>query len=269
VSDLASSRAKAYSFLASVYLQVPRKELITEFLNHPPFSIDSQGMKTLNEFLSHNKLTPPELLHERLGREHLRLFGGLAHRHSPPPPYESVWTGEGKVMGKATVNVLKIYGEARVELTTRTTEPPDHIGIELAYLSYLCTKEADARRSTDANATAKYLHMQYDFLRHHVERWVPNFCQHIAKDDRTGFYRGIATVTKEFVLADSEAIQEELRKNGSEQFSEKIVTEAFKSPQTNEKEQQLENFDNLHKAVRLVRSRQLTARNVGRDAEDV
>jgi len=235
MSNLASSRAKAYSFLASTYLQVPTKELITEFLNHPPFSIESQGMKTLNEFLSHNKLTPPELLHERLAREHLRLFGGLAYGHSPPPPYESVWEGEGKLMGKAAVNVLKIYGEAGVELTAPTTEPPDHVGIELAYLSYLCSKEADARRSTDANATAKHLRMQYDFLRHHVERWVPNFCQRIAKDDRIRFYRGIATLTKEFVLADIETILEELRKNGSEQFNEEIVTEAFKPPQTDEK----------------------------------
>jgi TorA maturation chaperone TorD len=234
MSNLASSRAKAYSFLASMYLQVPTKEVITEFLNRPPFAIESEGMKMLNEFLSRNKLTPPELLHERLAREHLRLFGGLALGHSPPPPYESVWRGEDKLMGKVTASVLKMYGEAGVQLTAGTTEPPDHIGIELSYLSYLCSREANARRSSSAVDRANYPRMQYVFLRHHVGKWVPGFCQHIAKADRTGFYRGIATLTMEFVLADSDTILEELNKNSSEQSSEEISAEALRSPQTDE-----------------------------------
>jgi TorA maturation chaperone TorD len=212
---LASLRAKAYSFLASIFLEVPTKELIVESLKHPPLSMDSQGIKTLNEFLSQNELTPPERLHERLAREHLRLFGGLAHGHSPPPPYESVWRGEGKLMGKTTVAVLKAYGEAGVELTSGVKEPPDHVALELGYLSYLCGKEAEARMSNDAYGAARNLRLQYDFLHHHVQRWVPNLCEHITKTDKTGFYRGIAILTREFILEDSAAILEKLREASS------------------------------------------------------
>jgi TorA maturation chaperone TorD len=214
-SDLTSSRAKAYSFLASMYLRVPTKEVITEFLNRPPFTIESQGMKMLNEFLSRNKFAPTELLHERLAREHLRLFGGLTYGRSPPPPYESVWRGEGKLMGKVTASVLRTYNEAGMELASGTTEPPDHIGIELSYLSYLCSRQADAHRSRDSTDTARYSRMQYDFLRQHVLRWVPSFCQQIAQADTTGFYRGIAILTKEFLLADSYDVPEELGKDNS------------------------------------------------------
>jgi TorA maturation chaperone TorD len=190
-------------------------ELVREFLNHASFSIESEGTKILDEFLSHNKHTSPDLLYERLASEHARLFGGLAYGHSPPPPYESVWSGEGRVMGQTTVAVLKVYAEAGMEVTPHITVPPDHIGIELSYLSHLCSKEAEARRGNDADATAKYLRMQHDFLHYHVQRWVPNFCRQIAKNDRTGLYRGIAILTTELVLADQRAIPEELREDNS------------------------------------------------------
>jgi TorA maturation chaperone TorD len=166
----------------------------------------------LNEFLTRNKLFLPELLRERLAQEHLRLFGGLTYGRSPPPPYESVWRGEGKLMGKVTSSVLRTYNEAGMELASGTTEPPDHVGVELSYLSYLCSKEADAHRSCDSTEMARYSRMQYDFLRQHVVRWVPSFCQHIARADTTGFYQGIAILTREFLLADSYGIPEEYEK---------------------------------------------------------
>ena len=163
-ADEASSRAKAYRFLASIYLKPPKKELITKFLHEHPFSINSEEVKNLSEYLSQNKLTSPEMLEESLATEHLRLFGGVTRGYGPPPPYESVWKGEGRVMGTATADVLKAYAQAGVEPANHTTEPPDHIGIELGYLSHLCSKEADARRSNDVSGTRKYLHMEHEFL---------------------------------------------------------------------------------------------------------
>jgi TorA maturation chaperone TorD len=210
-SDLASSRAKAYNFLASAYLQVLTKELIAEFLNHPPFSVKSEGMSKIEKFFTENRVKSPELLHDELNREYLRLFGGLPRDSGVPPPYESVWRGEGRLMGKTAMDVLKTYGDVGRGMTSRVSEPPDHIGIELTYVSYLCSKEAGARKSGDADAEIRYLRMQYDFLRQHILKWVPDFCEKIAKSDRTGFYGGIVTLTKEFVLADSEIILEELK----------------------------------------------------------
>ena len=210
--DSASSRAKSYCFLASIYLKAPTKELISEFLRERPLSTESQGMKKLNEFLSQNRLKSAERLEEVLATEHLRLFGGVTHGYGPPPPYESVWRGEGRVMGATTVEVLRAYANAGVEPATQTTEPPDHIGLELGYLSRLCGKEADARRSGDVDGTAKYLQMEHEFLRDHIEKWVPDFCQKIAENDRTGFYRAIAVLTSEFLLADAGTIEESLQK---------------------------------------------------------
>ena len=120
-ADEASSRAKAYRFLASIYLKPPTKELITEFLREHPFSIESEEMKTLSEYLSQNKLTSPEILEERLAAEHLRLFGGVTHGYGPPPPYESVWRGEGRVMGATTDGGFEGVRQCRFG-----TSHPDH-----------------------------------------------------------------------------------------------------------------------------------------------
>ena len=211
VPNPASLRAGAYSFLASIYLGAPAKKLITELLRKRPFSIESQGMKILNEFLSQNKLTSPELL-EKLVTEHVRLFGGVSPGFGPLPPYESIWRGEGRVMSSVTTKVLQAYDEADVEPTTRLAEPPDHVGLELGFLSYLCNRENDARRNNDPKCAAKCMHMEYEFLRDHILEWVPIFCDQIAENDRTGFYRAIAILTKEFILADGEEILEQMRK---------------------------------------------------------
>ena len=77
------------------------------------------------------------------------------------------------------MNVVKMYGEAGVELAAGIKEPPDHIGIELGYLSYLCSREADAWRRQDVDSALKFLNMEEQFLRDHIETWVPNFCQKI------------------------------------------------------------------------------------------
>jgi TorA maturation chaperone TorD len=208
----ASSRAKAYRFLASIYLKAPTRQLIAEFLRKPSFSAESQGLKELGEFLSQNMSKSPELLEQDLAIEHLRLFGGMARGDGPLPPYESVWRGEGRVMGTATEKVLKAHAEAGVELTGRISEPPDHVGLELVFLSYLCEKENEARARNDAGDTVKCLHFEHQFLLEHLARWVPNFCQQIAENDRSGFYRAIAKLTEEFMLVDREAIEEQLRK---------------------------------------------------------
>lgn len=213
MSSLALLRAKAYGFLSWTYLQVPEMELVTKALSELSFHTESKGMKALHEFFSQNKHRSPEELHEDLMVEYARLFRGLRHGHGPLPPYESVWRGEGRVMGASTTDVVEMYGEANVELAANIREPPDHIGIELGYLSHLCDAEADAWKTGDVKGAVKCLRMEQQFLRDHIDRWVLNFCQQIAESDRTGFYRGIAIVTKEFLAADSEEVREELRKS--------------------------------------------------------
>jgi len=204
LAKTASSRAKAYRILASIYLKPPTRQILAELLRELPLPVEFQGMKDLTEFLSQNTLMPPELLEENLAKEHLRLFGGVTPGYGPPPPYESVWSGEGKLMGKTTADVLRQYAEAGMEPGDHLANPPDHIGLELAYLSILCSKQAEAQSSNDVNLAEKYLNLETKFVRDHMERWVPSFVEEIASNDKTGFYQVIAILTKELLLADTQ-----------------------------------------------------------------
>ncbi len=209
-SEVATLRASLYSHLGSVYLSVPDLRSLEKSMNQFLASTQSEGTRILLEFFRRCKEESLEEVQKDVSVEHSRLFSGIGQGYGPPPPYESVWMGEGRVMGGATVNVVKMYGEAGVELTAGVKEPPDHIGIELGYLSYLCNREAEAWKSTDTKGAAKCLGMEQEFLHKHIERWVPKFCEQIAANDRTGFYRGIAIMTKEFVLSEIDLIREEL-----------------------------------------------------------
>ena len=69
---------------------------------------------------------------EELQHEFTKTFIS-AHPSTPCPPYESYYR-EGIVYGESSVEVRKIY-ESRGLKYSYESEPPDHISVELEYLS--------------------------------------------------------------------------------------------------------------------------------------
>jgi TorA maturation chaperone TorD len=51
-----------------------------------------------------------------------------------------------------------------------------------------------------------YLNLERNFLREHIMEWVPGFCERVADMAEFDFYRGIARMTKGFVVDDYETI---------------------------------------------------------------
>jgi TorA maturation chaperone TorD len=210
-SNMAASRAAIYSLLGSLYLNTPDLKSLEKSLNQLLVSTRSQGIGIIEDFFRRNKGKSLEKMQNAISVEYSRLFLGISYGYGLPPPYESVWAGEERVMGMATVNVMKTYAEAGLELAANMKQPPDHVGIELGYLSYLCSKEADAWKTNDLHAAVEFLRLQEKFLHDHIDSWVPNFCRKIAENDRTGLYCGIATMTSEFLEATRDELREELK----------------------------------------------------------
>jgi TorA maturation chaperone TorD len=209
-SNTAASRAAIYSLLGSLYLSTPDLMSFEKSLEELQVSTGSKGIRMLTDFFQNNKNEPRGDLRNRLSVDYSRLFGGISQGYGLPPPYESVWVGEGRVMGKSTVDVMKMYSKAGLELAADIKEPPDHVGIELGYLSYLCKREADAWKNHDIRGAISCLRMEAQFLHEHLARWVPHLCQEIVERDRTGFYRAVAFMTSEFIMTDSDDISREL-----------------------------------------------------------
>ena len=124
----------------------------------------------------------------QLSLAHAELFIGPFELIAPP--YGSVYLEKNRqIMGDTTMGVLKSYQEAGLSVDEK--EPPDHIAIELEFMSFLSTREAEARAQGDASGAEKFFEKQKDFY-HNYLRWVPNFCEAIKKGTKSPFYQSLA-----------------------------------------------------------------------------
>lgn len=66
--------------------------------------------------------------------------------------------------------------------------PPDHLSVELIFLSYLVENELHETFRT--------------FFEAHIMSWVPQYCDRIISSAQTGFYREALGLFKEFLEAE-------------------------------------------------------------------
>jgi TorA maturation chaperone TorD len=103
--------------------------------------------------------------------------------------------------------VKRLYRAAGGEVEENCKELPTHVGVELAFMSFLCAREAAAQcgegdisvGERDAKAPAPcayYRSLQLRFLREHLNAWFPQLSSAIREKASSGLYRGLAELTK-------------------------------------------------------------------------
>ena len=77
----------------------------------------------------------------------------------------------------------------------RGRERVDHISVELAFMSYLCFREAygitnshDEKKIAVVRATTK------KFIRNHIGRWTPLFCIFTSRKAERGLYKDLVDI---------------------------------------------------------------------------
>ncbi|MCW3134764.1 MAG: molecular chaperone TorD family protein [Methanophagales archaeon] len=141
-------------------------------------------------------------LYEDLVDEYTRLFVG-PYRLSVQP-YESWWV-DGKLMGESLLKVKRDYRKADIVKARDYAEPEDHIAFELKFMHYLCVEEL-SNFSLENKRFVECLILQKEFLKGHLLRWVPDFCDALYDCELTDFYKGIARLTKGFLLLEEAVI---------------------------------------------------------------
>ncbi len=220
--QLAANRSNVYNFLCQFYNTVPQEEAIgklfcEEFVENLKklYSMAEGEIKEGARLLEHTHRRTLERtledLTEELAVEFTRLFRGLKPKYGPPPPYESVYIGEGRVMGETTQEVNNIYLEAGFALTKEYGGPPDYIGTELRFMSLASYREAECWKNGDRNEATRFLKIEDRFLKRHMLRWIPGFCDTMFEEAKTDFYRGVAKLTRGFLTLDTEQIEELLQ----------------------------------------------------------
>ncbi len=135
---------------------------------------------------------------EELRVEYARLFTGPFELLSPP--YGSVYLDEGRrVMGDSTMGVIAAYEQEGLAKNEDFKDLPDHIVVEMEFMSYLMYKEAEARENDNDDTASEYADKQASFFNTYMLSWIPQFCSKIKEGTENRFYRSLADCLSVFI----------------------------------------------------------------------
>lgn len=204
----AEEREITYRFLSGLCLNPPTEELINAVKDMSILSLfeddgESKAWKEMAKFVS--SASQIANLSENLAAERTALFA-LPSAHLP---HEAVYLdNEKRLGGKFTISVRQFYEKAGADVLDSCIEMPDHIGMELEFMAFLCKTEKDLRKYGDKEGLNNCIYLQKTFLDEHLLKWVYDCCEKIAEKAQLGFYKGIAYLIIEFMNSEKEYIEE-------------------------------------------------------------
>lgn len=144
----------------------------------------------------------------KLQEEYVDLFQ-VATSHEPCPLYESAYLDRtGRATGWIVSQVERSYASAGVGLSAVAGgELPDHVGLEMEFMSVLCEREVAGRRDGEGDAVAETLVLERGFLEQHPARWVALLAdriRHTAAED--SLYPRLGSATAAFVAHDRDLL---------------------------------------------------------------
>jgi TorA maturation chaperone TorD len=109
-------------------------------------------------------------------------------------PYESVYRSQsagarGCLCGPEALAAEQFYLREGLGPGEGVTELPDHVGVELEFMAFLCRKAAEAMQTGDFARLTEYQHQQQHFFREHLEVWVRPLADRLATQAQTSLYR--------------------------------------------------------------------------------
>lgn len=194
------ARALTYSFLAHAFLEEVTVGFLEQLAAHPP-ALEGE----LAEFAA--ELSPDDLdaVRADVVADFSALFLGMSA--NPVSPYESVHTSSKRIMMQESRDqVVALYQAEGFRRSAQINLPEDHIGFELEFMTCLCRKEADALQAADAAAAGSAIGAQKAFLSDHLLAWVPQFCDDVERQARTGFFRGLAQTLRGFLALEKDLL---------------------------------------------------------------
>lgn len=221
--QLAEARGNMYRLLSALYLAPPGPELLHQLADAQNLDELSSlfGERAVFELKEYAAVATVDRDAATLKQEYMDLFGVPTGRYVSP--FEDVhWGTEaegergklGPLLGERAIEVIRKYREAGAEIDRACKELPTHVGVELAFMSFLCEREAgahpDAPRGTGRDPAgsgalkrASLRHLQRRFLDEHLNRWFPRLSGMIQAKSKSSFYRGLAVFAEQYLAQDS------------------------------------------------------------------
>lgn len=152
------------------------------------------GLALLNKWMNEQQGAVSEAALLSLKTDYLALFIGPGRMHAPV--WESVYFSiEHLVFQERTLEVRKWYHYFGLEAEHKNSEPDDHIGLELGFVSHLAALALQASQENDAARFGQIMSAQREFLADHLLRWGPEFARLVIENAKTDYFRGIGHLT--------------------------------------------------------------------------
>ena len=191
-------RGECYTLLATCFYPPEREDLIRDGLIERLGHVMDHVCPSAAGIVKKMEETLQLYSNEELSIEYAKLFVGPFRLKVPP--YGSVYIEEGRrVMGDSTMDVINMYREAGLSIREDFKELPDHIGVELEFMSYLAFKELESVQESCESRAIAYGKKQKDFLNRFLCRWVPAFCNRLRENSDNDFYTLLAACVESFL----------------------------------------------------------------------
>ena len=126
--------------------------------------------------------------------EYIRLFEVGGRGGAPCPLYSGHYSNDRLRALESLVRFYNFFG-----VQTEQGMMPDHVAVELEFMSHLTETEAAARNESDRRSCRR---AQADFLDNHLANWWPKIAEKIKRHEPLPFYRSLAGFTSKFLDAE-------------------------------------------------------------------
>ncbi len=206
----AENRSRFYCFLSDFYIKKPDKAFIKELkskiskMEQRPGGDLGESLAIMEDALQGSNM---EENSTQLMVEFTRLFRGIKKGYGPPPPYESIYRGERRVIGQVTLDVMQMYQNANFVFSDDYyTGPLDYLGVELQFMAFLCQSEMDAWKNNKDDEAKKFLELEKKFLNLHLLQIIPKFSEKVVQQATEKFYISVVKLTERFTTMDIDNI---------------------------------------------------------------
>ena len=201
----AQRQSDAYRLLAACFYQPDREMFLEENLCANLAGLMQEiSLPTVAQACQRMAQSLAENNQEELLVEYSALF--LGPFGAPAHPYGSVYLEqERKLMGDSTMEVLKFYGDSGVK--HEGDEPPDHIAIELEFMSFLEGKIAQAIGESNQAERADFSALRARFFNRLLVLWAPVLGNILKEQATLAFYRDLGECLVGFIGAEQQRLQ--------------------------------------------------------------
>lgn len=205
-----SARGGVYAFFAGLLLNPPTPELLVGILSEQGASAfealfpKHPAIARFRELIEDYRRGGWQAEDFFLDYEAMFRVPGDAYIH----PFESVYrdgnyssgnTKSALVWGPCAREVAKLYEAEGLALREGFTELPDHLGVELEFMAFLCRKIAKTLDKGDQKGAAAFYSKQHAFMGEHLLSWSCECLVKMGEKASTPFYRHLASLLRSFL----------------------------------------------------------------------